>query len=177
MHCVGTYDPIELEISANPETVEEGNPCQLNVIATGGTGDYTYLWEADEPINEGTIDDPTIANPIVRPMGTPESTYKVTVTDSEGNMASEEITIHVSPLSVSEEGFVSHIYPNPTNGHFIVNVIGEFQYQLFNGLGQVILSGVGEGKSQINVQGLNQGVYFLRLSNSSGNKVEKIIIE
>ena len=177
VHCVGTYAPIELEISADPEAVEEGEPCQLNVVATGGTGVYTYLWEPADAINEGTIDDPTSANPIVRPMGTPESTYKVTVTDSEGNTVSDDITIQVSPVSVHENDFASHIYPNPNNGIFTINVTGEFNYQLFNGLGQVILSGVGNDNTLVNAQGLPQGIYFLRLDCESGSMIEKLIIE
>lgn len=177
VHCVGTYAPIELEISADPEAVEEGEPCQLNVVATGGTGVYTYLWEPADAINEGTIDDPTSANPIVRPMGTPESTYKVTVTDSEGNTASDDITIQVSPVSVHENDFASHIYPNPNNGIFTIIVTGEFNYQLFNGLGQVILSGVGNDNTLVNAQGLPQGIYFLRLDCESGSMIEKLIIE
>ena len=177
VHCVGTYAPIELEISADPEAVEEGEPCQLNVVATGGTGVYTYLWEPADAINEGTIDDPTSANPIVRPMGTPESTYKVTVTDSEGNTVSDDITIQVSPVSVHENDFASHIYPNPNNGIFTINVTGEFNYQLFNGLGQVILSGVGNDNTLVNAQGLPQGIYFLRLDCENGSMIEKLIIE
>ena len=177
VHCVGTYAPIELEISADPEAVEEGEPCQLSVVATGGTGVYTYLWEPADAINEGTIDDPTSANPIVRPMGKPESTYKVTVTDSEGNTASDDITIQVSPVSVHENDFASHIYPNPNNGIFTINVTGEFNYQLFNGLGQVILSGVGNDNTLVNAQGLPQGIYFLRLDCESGSMIEKLIIE
>ena len=175
VHCVGTYDPIELEISADPESVEEGEPCQLNVVVTGGTGVYAYLWEPADLINDGTIDDPTSANPVVRPMGIPESTYKVTVTDSEGNMASDDITIAVSPLSVSENVFKPMVYPNPSNGNFTIE--GNANYRLYNSLGQVVLSGVCDGKSQINAQDLQQGVYFLRLNNESGSKVEKLVIE
>ena len=175
VHCVGTYAPIELELSADPENLEEGEPCQLNVVATGGTGVYTYFWEPADPINEGTIDDPTIANPIVRPLGTPESTYKVTVTDSEGNMASDDITITVSPLSVSESTCKSMVYPNPCSGSFTIE--GKASYTLYNSFGQVVLSGICDGKSQIDAQDLLQGIYFLRLSDESGSKVEKLIIE
>ena len=177
IHCVGVFDPIELEVFADPEAVEEGEPCQLSVVATGGTGTYTYLWEAADPLNEGTIDDPTIANPVVRPLGIPESTYKVTVTDTEGNTASDEITIEVSPLSVPEVGSIFHIYPNPNNGIFTINLIGESKYQLFNDLGQVILSGVCNGNTLVNAQGLPQGIYFLQLKGDNGSKIEKLVIE
>lgn len=58
-----------------------------------------------------------------------------------------------------------------------INVTGEFNYQLFNGLGQVILSGVGNDNTLVNAQGLPQGIYFLRLDCESGSMIEKLIIE
>ena len=178
IHCLGIGDdPIELEITANPETVEQSESCQLNVIATGGTGIYTYLWEPATTINEGTISDPTIANPVVRPMDTPESTYKVTVTDNEGNMASGEVSIEVRPMSVEENDYKPFVYPNPNNGNFTISVKGTASYQLINGLGQVILSGVCDECIEINACGLSKGVYYLRLNSESGSMVEKLVIE
>ena len=177
VHCVGTYDPIELEISADPYVVVLGESSQLSVVATGGSGSYTYLWEPAEPENDGTISDPTIANPVVTPAVAPESTYKVTVTDSEGNMASDEITIEVKPMSVPEDCFVPHIYPNPNNGSFTIQVNGEVSYQLFNSIGQLVLSGSFIDKTQIKAEGLGKGIYFLQLNAESGNRVEKLVIE
>ena len=67
------------------------------------------------------------------------------------------------------------VYPNPNNGLFIIE--GNADYQLINSLGQVVLSGVCEGKCQIDAQGLKQGVYFLRLNGENDCRTEKIIIE
>ena len=177
VHCVGTYDPIELEISADPYVVVLGESSQLSVVATGGSGSYTYLWEPADPLNEGTISDPTIANPVVTPAVAPESTYKVTVTDTEGNTASDEITIEVKPMSVSEDGFVPYIYPNPNNGSFTIQVSGEARYQLFNSTGQLVLSGSFIEKTQIKADGLGKGIYFLQLNSESGHRVEKVVVE
>ena len=176
IHCLGT-GPIELDITANPEIVEQGEPCQLNVIATGGTGIYTYLWEAADLINEGTISDPTIANPIVRPMGTPQSIYTVTVTDTEGNTASGEVSIEVRPMAVEENNCKPFVYPNPNQGSFTIGIEGSASYQLVNELGQVVLSGTCEGNTQVEAQGLNQGVYFLRLKSQNESVVQKLVIE
>ena len=177
VRCVGDYDPIELEVSADPMVIYLGESSQLSVIATGGNGNYTYSWEPAEPGNIGTISDPTIANPIVTPWVVPESTYKITVTDTEGNMASDDITITVRPMSLSEDCYAPFVYPNPNNGNFTIHVIGEVNYQLFNSVGQLVLSGNFTDETQIKADGLNQGVYFLQLIGERGTRVEKIVIE
>lgn len=175
--CIGGSDPLEIEVFANPEIIVLGESSQLSVFATGGTGEYTYLWEPADPINEGTINDPTIANPIVTPWLVPESVYKVIVTDTDGNTAFGDVTITVKPLSVPEESITSFVFPNPNNGNFTIEVAEPVRFELYNSLGQIVLSGACEGKSQINAQSLNQGVYFLHINGASGNRVEKLVIE
>jgi len=177
IHCVGDYEPIALQVSANPMVIVLGESSQLSVVATGGSGSYTYLWEPANAGNNGTISDPTITNPIVTPWVAPESTYKVTVTDTEGNFASEEITIEVKPMSVPEDSCQPFIYPNPNNGNFTIHINGEVRYQLFNNIGQLVLSGNFTNETQIKAEGLNKGIYFLQLTTESGNRIEKIVIE
>ncbi len=168
--CVGSYDPITLEITADPEVINEGESSQLNVVASGGSGEYTYIWEPAE-----TLDNPNIANPVATPTE-PETIYKVVVTDSEGNSESGEIIVTIRDWSVAEDGFVPNVYPNPNNGKFTINVKGEFSYKLFNSIGQQVMSGEGEGKTLIDASSLNQGVYFLQLT-IDGTRVEKVVIE
>ena len=177
VRCVGTYDPIMLEISAEPYVVVLGESSQLSVVATGGSGSYTYLWEPAEPENNGTISNPTIANPVVTPAVTPESTYKVTVSDTEGNAASGEVTIEVKPMSVAENGVVAHIYPNPNNGNFTIKANGLVNYLIFNSIGQLVMSGDFIDETQIKAESLGKGIYFLQLNTENGSKMEKLIIE
>ena len=83
-----------------------------------------------------------------------------------------------NPLSVDEgETVISKVYPNPAKGSFIIATEGETHYQLFNNLGQRVLSGVCEGMTQIDVQSLNQGIYYLQLKDGNGIQVEKLVIE
>ena len=170
IRCVGSYDPLTLEVTADPEVINDGESSQLNVVVTGGSGEYTYLWEPAE-----TLDNPNIANPVATP-DAPETIYKVVVTDSEGNHESGEVTVTIRDWSVFEDGFLPHIYPNPNNGSFIVSAKGKFSYRIFNSIGQQVMSGEGEEKALIDASRLNQGVYFLQLS-ADGIQVEKLVIE
>ena len=176
VQCISD-NPITLTVSANPMVVNLGESSQLSVVATGGSGTYTYLWEPALPQNAGTLSDPTIANPVVTPMVAPESTYKITVTDSEGQTVSDDITIEVKPMSVAENGCQSFIYPNPSKGNFTIRANGEVGYQLYNSLGQLVLSGIFTDETQIQADGLSKGIYLLHLNNKAGSKVEKLIIE
>jgi hypothetical protein len=177
IHCVGDYDPITLQVSANPTVIVLGESSQLSVVATGGSGSYTYFWEPAHPENDGTISDPNIANPVVTPVVVPESVYKVTVTDTEGNFASEEIIIEVKPMSVHEDGSQPFIYPNPSNGNFTIRAKGEVKYTLFNSLGQQVLSGSFTDETQIQAEGLSKGIYLLQINTESGKRTERIVIE
>ena len=177
VRCAGTYEPIELVVSADPNVIVLGESSQLSVVATGGSGNYNYLWEPGDPQNEGSLSDPTIANPIATPTVAPSATYKVTVTDSEGNMAAGEITIEVKPMSVFEDCCAPFVYPNPSNGSFTINVKGEVSYQLFNSIGQMVASGKVDGNTPIDVSFLNRGIYFLHLNNGEVTHSEKLIIE
>lgn len=169
--CVGSYEPMIIGVTANPTEINEGESSQLEAIVMGGAGNYTYLWEPAE-----TLDDPTSCCPIATPVDQ-ETTYKVVVTDADGNTIDDEVTVTIRNWSVDENGGSWTVYPNPNQGSFTITTQGEFQYVIFNSLGQQVMSGKGNGKTQIDAQGLNQGVYFLHLNGERGSMVEKIVIE
>ena len=85
-------------------------------------------------------------------------------------------------IVVEENGVTSAfttIYPNPTNGQ--ITVIGEnlHQAEVFNMLGQQVLSVQGSGNEmQINMSAFPAGIYFVAVTNEEGRKcVQKVIKE
>ena len=172
VRCVGiVYDPIALEVAANPEVVEEGSSSQLKVTVTGGDGNYSYQWEPAETLNNPHIDDP-VATPTE-----PVTVYRVTVTDGQGESATGEVTVSISNWAVSESNAIGAIYPNPNNGSFTIDAIGDYTYAVINSLGQQLLSGKANGKTLVDGSRLGQGVYFIHLNGEQGHSVEKLIIE
>jgi hypothetical protein len=100
----------------------------------------------------------------------------VEVTDAVGNTVSGEVTVTIRNWSVQENDQEAHVYPNPSNGDFTINVMGQYDFTMINSLGQVVLSDVCEGKTLVNTQSLRQGVYFLYIKGEQGTLVEKIVI-
>lgn len=170
IRCIGDYEPMIISVSADPMEINEGESSQLEAIVMGGAGNYTYRWEPVE-----TLDDPTICCPIATPVD-PETIYKVEVTDADGNTISGEVTVTIRNWSAQENGLETHVYPNPSNGSFTINVMGQYSFTMINSLGQVVLSDVCEGKTLVNTQSLRQGVYFLYIKGEQGTSVEKIVI-
>jgi len=169
--CVGSYEPMIIGVNADPMVVNEGESTQLEAIVMGGAGNYTYLWEPAE-----TLDNPTSCCPIATPVE-PETTYKVTVTDALGYTISGEVTVTIRDWSVNESCCAPVIYPNPNNGTFTISVEAETDYQLFNSIGQRVMSGKVHGETEVNAEHLNHGIYFLHISNGNASFVEKLVIE
>ena len=69
------------------------------------------------------------------------------------------------------------IYPNPSNESFTIETEGNLQYNLFDCIGQCVLSGTSKDKVQIGTANLQPGIYLLHLNTDLGKWVEKLIIE
>ena len=170
--CLGGYEPMIIGVTADPMEINEGESTQLEAIVMGGAGNYTWLWEPAE-----TLDDPTSCCPIATPVD-PETTYKVTVTDADGNTITGEVTVTIRNWSVSESDWESlKVYPNPSKGSFTIEATEPIRFELYDSLGQLLIAGQKDGGS-IEIQSQQgKGVYFLHIIGASGSKVEKIIIE
>lgn len=83
----GTPDPLNVNVSATAPVIAQGGNTQLNAVATGGYGNYTYSWTPTTSLNN-----PGIANPVATPQNT--TTYTCTVSSS-GMTASQTCTVTV----------------------------------------------------------------------------------
>ena len=75
------------------------------------------------------------------------------------------------------------VYPNPTNGILFVQTLratsvqAETEYIITNVTGQTLLSGhITNETQQIDVTGLAEGMYFVRIQNNSKTIIKKFSI-
>lgn len=71
--------PLSLNANANPTRICQGSNSQLNAIAGGGTGTYTYMWTSVPPGFTSAI-----PNPVVTPLVSTQ--YNVEVNDGNNNI-------------------------------------------------------------------------------------------
>ena len=80
--------------------------------------------------------------------------------------------------AISENEVEFDIYPNPVNGILFVNGgNAEYSYEMYNGVGQKVAEGKVTGNTQINVNGMTKGVYFLRLISGTQVRMNKVVVE
>ncbi|MCD4771953.1 MAG: T9SS type A sorting domain-containing protein [Bacteroidales bacterium] len=72
------------------------------------------------------------------------------------------------------------VYPNPSNNFIIIKSTGNlqnFKYSIYNILGETLMSGTIQNshQTQINLEKLNNGIYFIRISDGKTFATRKII--
>ena len=105
--------------------------------------------------------------------------YSVYAVNADGSMAAPAIVMVNFDFTGVEEANATNVsvYPNPANG--VLNIVANannYEYQIINSLGQVVMSGNANGKTTVNVSELN-GVYFLRIIANGDVIVRKITVE
>ncbi len=91
---VSTGTALSAVAAATPDTVDPGDPSQLDVVVTGGPPPYSFSWSPS-----ATLSDDNIANPIATPNFTTD--YTVTVTDFNGVSTTDTITLSVNSSLVA----------------------------------------------------------------------------
>ena len=106
-------------------------------------------------------------------------TYAVFAATNGGSMSTPvKVTVVAEFDDVIEaESINVSVYPNPTNGVLnIVTAANNYEYQIINSIGQVVLSGNANGKTTLDVSSLN-GVYFLRIAADGDVVVRKVTVK
>ena len=91
--------------------------------------------------------------------------------------ANGENFIHLTNLSVDEQPFLdAQLYPNPTNGQLTVEMEGLTEVEVYNLVGQSLLrKDASEGSAVIDMSGLQNGVYMVKVSANSGSVMQKVV--
>lgn len=134
----------------------------IDITVTGGSGTYTYSWS-----NGPSTQD--INNLIA-------GTYTVNVND--GTCITDTSFTVLNTIGAGIAGHSDNliqVYPNPTNGIVNIQLVGEFNYELINLAGQILMTDNGVNKLPINLEELPKGAYFLNVIQENQSKVFKIV--
>lgn len=175
------YQPGPLSFYA--DTVADTGSCSGSawIIASGGTGPYTYTWSA--PVNMymdslGEYTDSLCAG-----------AYLVCITDAHGCSNCDSVHIRHAPHptgvgNIEESVSGMKLYPNPVSSS--LNIVtdglapGAYTLNIYDMIGrQVMQNNIKISTSEtipLNVSGLPDGKYMLRLSNASSNRISPFIV-
>ena len=171
------FPPTSITLALAPvtdlEAIVDESLVALTWTASEGATNYVIRRNGEEIANlSGTSYEDNVEDGIY--------TYSVIATDGSGHFSSPEfVTVSVGTVGMEENTLESvSIYPNPVNNILYVNCgNAEFNYEMFNGMGQKVANGITSGNAQISVSGMNKGVYFLRLTSGTQVRMEKIVVE
>jgi hypothetical protein len=77
-------------------------------------------------------------------------------------------------LDDAESKSSTHIYPNPFNDELIIETDGDFEYQLFNQIGEVIEQGTANDKIKLNKE-YQKGLYVLKVTQNQVSTLKTLI--
>lgn len=86
----GGAEPLSLVLSAEPAIINSASSSNLNAIATGGTGNYSYQWTPEPSLNN-----PDIQSPVASPLET--TIYTCELSDGSSTVSDDVLVIVVLP--------------------------------------------------------------------------------
>ncbi len=174
------------------EVVVSCNPVRDLEAETGGDVSQVYLhWTEPEPGSTGNLLGYLIQKNgelLQEFLETPEymdfeveffQTYEyvvIAVFDDNCESACAPLSIEVIPDAVPEYSKEAKVYPNPAKNILHVEGAGLTEIEVFNIMGQSVLN-VNENYETINIGHLKNGIYFIRIKTTEGEKTVKLVIE
>ena len=160
-----------IEISEPPQLVssivsfwnDSTGTCQGGAIAlaSGGVSPLNYVWNTT----------PSTANDTVN--GLCEGTYTVTITDSNGCVVLDSVSI-LNTLSIEEIGISVLLYPNPTENHVTIVSQGSDlinrEYYVSDETGRIVANEqISSHSHTIDFSSYANGIYFLSIDGLEGS--------
>jgi len=164
---------IQLIVNPNPTVsvvASRSVMCRNESQVLSASGASSYTW------NNGTNASSISITPTIATI----QSFTVTGSDANNCSASALLSINVQAcLDLSERNNANiNIYPNPSNGHFFVEVESDFTLSVINVLGQKVFTGiVKSGKSEVEISNLPKGMYLIVLEGETEKITKQIIID
>ncbi|MEZ4979918.1 MAG: T9SS type A sorting domain-containing protein, partial [Chitinophagales bacterium] len=179
-NCTGSSTPIEVDaataisttISSTPESSSGSADGTATVVATGGAGNFDYLWDDSNGQTSSTAVNLSTGN------------YSVQITDANGCSAIDAIFVDLAN-GINELGLSAlSLYPNPASKNvvlsFTTDVNGEYQVKFYSTIGKLIFSDKSEVSGSFSksydLSELAAGVYLVEISNDNAKLVQKLSI-
>jgi hypothetical protein len=181
----GCVDTDMITINVNPKPVVNLGPDKVacenyTVVLDAGAGFDNYLWSNGLKTQSVSVNSGGVIGTI---------TYGVTVT-LNGCATEDFINVQYVPCpgieEVADAEIDINVYPNPSDGHFTVNIKGfekDVEMQVVNILGKVINitrldnSNIATYSREFDLSNYPSGIYFLRFTDGTLVRTKKIIIE
>jgi hypothetical protein len=100
----------------------------------------------------------------------------IAVYDDNCESACAPLSIELIPDAVPEYSKEAKVYPNPAKNILHVEGVGLTQVEVFNIMGQSVMN-INENFETINIGHLQNGIYFIRIKTTEGEKTVKLVIE
>jgi len=133
------WDPLMVD-AGDSVCADPNMPVQLNAMTSGGDGMYNWNWTPAMGLNNAMIQNPT-----AMPAG--PTTYTVDVTDGEGNMASDNVTVYLKNQTLALDPNICTTYDFTGTGETDPNTMWVWNNntkelcQTINGKGSALFCG------------------------------------
>lgn len=167
--CDSGNPPVPTVVSITPIVSNNG---AIDISVSGGISPYTYDWSGPNGFSASTQDLSGLSD---------GGLYNVIVTDSTGcSTPLNNIAVNTSGLEELDNS-LWNLYPNPTNGSFVINMngaISNYDCVILDNTGRIVYSeqGVKIDKKMMNVNHLADGSYFVRITGAGFSGIKKIVI-
>lgn len=174
------------------EIVVSCNPVRDLEAETGGDVSQVYLhWTEPEPGSTGNLlgyhiqkngellqeflEIPEYVDNEVEFFQTYEYVV-IAVFDDNCESACAPLSIELIPDAVPEYSKEAKVYPNPARNMLHIEGAGLTEVEVFNIMGQSVLN-INENFETVDISHLQNGIYFIRIKTSEGEKTVKLVIE
>lgn len=161
-------------------TNNTGNPVTINEIVENETSYLAF----STVVSTNVVELPYTLEPgwtMIVGVGVAEPVakgYEHTSIDIVSTVGSQNVPVTISGewLDINENALESvNVYPNPMNNILVIESDNIMNVSIFNAIGQEVLSV--ENRNEINVESLESGLYFVRITDNKNNSVVRKIVK